>query len=207
VTVHGYLLHNRFRHRCGMDVLLVRWDPPPLVLPRKHVLNFSYGRTTQTASGSGTPDDGGGLPVPNMELGDVLRHTGIPSFNVALIDCEGCIPSARERESDFVAAGSPSPGRCRNSRWIRGFCPNARIYEERPNAAQPVRRCVVSLPARDFRCVWYIHDVNVHSLFHSVWVRRDLKQELPGSCHDFLARHAALIATHLLCSECPASAR
>jgi hypothetical protein len=141
-----------------------------------------YGTQTTT---SGEP---GWASIPNMALNDVERNIG-KKVNVALIDCEGCIPSVNETglldQVDLILLEEDGLGEMGYAPWH------------------------ASLFKRGFKCLWYLKDTaNPRRtawarVRHSVWLRKGVDREYP-SCEEY-AQTTGLSETPklLMCATCP----
>ena len=112
-----YLKSNQQRHRCGFAILRgvvgakdLSWTP--------NDAGDGYGSSTSVPTVRGHS-----RRVPAMPLTKLLHNVGVPSFNVSLVDCEGCIehdltPEILHRLNLLLwEEDGPSP--INNRRWYR----------------------------------------------------------------------------------------
>ena len=146
-----YLKSNQQRHRCGFAILRgvvgakdLSWTP--------NDAGDGYGSST------GVPTvRGHSRRVPAMPLTKLLHNVGVPSFNVSLVDCEGCIehdltPEIRTGSTcccgrrtaprrSTIAVGTVGSPRCvSRSRTLRSHLSGLSLYLPSPIADPKIDR-------------------------------------------------------------------
>lgn len=187
--IHGLLQTNLQKHNCD-NVHLVKGtlgNEPQFYI--RHTPEqgewAEYGQYTSTSEGGDK-----GVALPHISLPQL--HQGIGrSLSVALIDCEGCLPSLADTglfdevqvillEEDTIRS-DPDSNRTAYDYW--------RVHFDKLG----------------FRCAWFVVDSNklpggfglLMALRHSVWVKGD--QKYP-SCCEYKRAHGV---DPLYCSTCP----
>lgn len=193
-SVHGYLLRNREEHGCSYHAVLGTVSDGPLRMGR----NEGYAQQTTTAGGEA--GGAGGLPYVNRSYVEDMVGARI---NIALIDCEGCIP--------FVD---------RAGLLDEAFGVGLVLLEE---DAIDYREWHRKLYARGYRCRWYVRDtydpVNVgwsRNMRHSAWAHARVvpaaeggggawgggPRPLPPACEEYV-KLRGFDEGQIVCDECP----
>lgn len=184
--VHGHFLRNVFDHSCFVHTVVGTVSSHPMFM--EDFGNQANGYGAQTSNNRDDPSKQALEELPHVAWQTIEQVVG-KKFNVALIDCEGCLPTVYESgllaQVDLIVMEEDG---------------NIDYYNEWHK-----------ILAETFDCIWYIKDTVApnkrawsQDLRHSSWRRKGSKRAYP-SCEDYQKTMGFDPNTELICTLCPLS--
>ena len=167
--------------------------------------------------GQGTSEVGEGPALPSISSDEIEAILG-KRINVALIDCEGCIPQIDktnlldETEGvDLILMEEDANPNPYYGEWHKVL--QQRNVSDQKNTISPATYLTL-VNNWQYNCVWYLEDTHYHKhpeskrwsmpMRHSVWLhKRAMKSRVhPGSCSEYI-NERGFTSGQIVCAECP----
>jgi FkbM family methyltransferase len=179
--VHGHLLRNLYDHRCSaVHPVLGTVSNEALYMPDFGELPNGYGAQTSTEAGGNKEE------LPHIDWRSVEAFLGKP-INVALIDCEGCLPGVHASglldQIELIIMEEDGEDTDYDNIWHEKL-------------------------ATSFDCIWFINDTVdpnkawSRNLRHSSWLRKGSPRTYP-TCEEYRDKMDLNKASELVCIGCP----